>query len=118
MERAALKINSDAGAPIVRNFSGLENIDCRPDSYVDLQYDELGGPGYVRVSARNRHPDKAIRAYFYTIREAGGHCVPDVGSGSTIKACLMPAETTVIHFMAKNDHPRLFLFNAAFADRE
>jgi hypothetical protein len=118
MDKTALHINSDAGAPIVRNFSGLENIDCHPESYVDLQYDERGSRDYVRVSARNRHPDKAIRAYFCTIHEAGDHCVPEAVSGSTIKACLMPSETTVIHFMEKNDHPRLFLFNAAFADRE
>jgi hypothetical protein len=116
-ERTALQINSGAGAPFVRNFSALEHMERRADSYVDLQYDEHRNPAYVRVTARNRHPQKAIRAYFYMVHDNGGHFIPDTTPGNTIKACLKPSETTVIHFLEKTPAARLFLFNASFTEQ-
>jgi len=115
-EKIALKVDAEAGAPLLRNFSVLENIDRGPDSYVDLQYNEHKNPEYIRVSARNHHPDKTIHAYFYTLNEKGGRFIPGAKPECTIKACLKPSETTVIHFEEKKHNPRLFLFNAFFDD--
>jgi hypothetical protein len=115
-EKIAIKADAEVGAPRVQNLSGLENFAPGPDSYVDLQYNEHKNPDYIRVSARNHHPYKTIHAYFYTLHEKGGHFVPGKTPQCTIKACLKPAETTVIHFEEKKHHPKLFLFNAFFDD--
>lgn len=115
-EKVAIKVDAEAGAPLVRNFSVLENIDCGPDSYVDLQYNEHKNPEYIRVSARNHHPDKTIHAYFYTVHEKGERFILGARTGCTIKACLKPFETAVIHFEERKHNSRLFLFNAFFDD--
>jgi len=89
--------------------------DASPDSYVDLRYKAHRHPDYIRVSARNRHPDKSIQAYFYIMTEKGGRFVPDKDQ-NTIEACLKPSEKTVVYFAEKKYNPRLFLYYAAFAD--
>jgi hypothetical protein len=109
------KVNPKTKATFVRNFEVLEHIDPKPDSYVDLHYSEYILPDYIRVSARNRHPHKTIQAYFYIANDKGGRLTPSA-SGDTIKARLKPSETLVVHFAEKKDCPRLFLFNASFAD--
>ena len=115
-EHMAVKVNEGAGKRVVHNFNVLEHIDPGPDSYVDLQYETHKNPEYIRISARNHHPSKAIHAYFYTLREGGGSFMAAEFSGRTIKTCLKPSESTVIHFGEKRHHPQLFLFNAFFAD--
>lgn len=114
--RVNIRIDARAGAPIVRNYSGLENIDRNPASFVHLQYNDHKNPAYIRVSARNSHPDRAIHAFFYAMCDTAGHYLPDGKSGRTFKVCLKPAETKVIHFEEKKNNPRLVLFNALFAD--
>ena len=100
----------------VRNFDVLEHIDRGPDSYVDLTYETHKNPEYVRVVARNRHPSKSIHAYFYTWHADDGRFVPAEFNGRTIKACLKPSVSTVIHFEEKKHNTQLFLFNAFFAE--
>ena len=55
---------------------------------------------------------------FYALPGDGGRFVSTEMAGRTIKACLKPAETAVIHFEEKRHNPRLFLFNAAFARKD
>jgi hypothetical protein len=83
---------------------------------VALQYNEHTNPAYIRVSARNHHPYKKIRAFFYTMHERGGRFIPAGKRGSTIQTCLSPSETAAVHFEEKKHNPRLFLFNAVFED--
>ena len=115
-EHMAGTVKKESDGRFVRNFNVLEHIDPGPDSYVDLQYETHKNPEYIRISARNHHPSKAIHAYFYTLREGGGSFMAAEFSGRTIKTCLKPSESTVIHFGEKRHHPQLFLFNAFFAD--
>ena len=115
-EHMAGTVKKESDGRFVRNFNVLEHIDPGPDSYVDLQYESHKNPEYVRVSARNHHPSKTIHAYFYTLHEGGGSFVPAEINGRTIKACLKPSESTVIHFGEKRFNPQLFLFNAVFVD--
>ena len=115
-EHMVVKVNEVAGKRVVRNFDVLEHIDPGPDSYVDLQYEEHRNPEYIRVSAINHHPDKTISAFFYTLHEKGGRFLPAETIGRTIKTCLKPSETAVIHFEEKRHNPRLFLFNAFFVE--
>lgn len=115
-EHGAVKLNEGPGRRFVRNFDVLEHIDPGPDSYVDLAYETHQNPEYVRVCACNHHPSKSIHAYFYTLPENSGNFIPADFNGRTIKACLKPSESTVIHFEEKKHNPRLFLFNAFFAD--
>ena len=117
-EHMAVKVNEGSGTRFVRNFEVLEHIDPGPDSYVDLQYEPHKNPEYVRISARNQHPSKTINAYFYTLHDDGGGFTPAEFNGRTIKACLKPSESTVVHFDEKRHNPRLFLFNATFEERE
>lgn len=116
--RMNLRIDAEAGAPIVRNYSSLEHIDRSPASYVHLQYEEHQNPDGIRVSARNSHPDKTIHAFFYALQENGGHYIPGGRSDRTFKVYLKPSETTVVDFGEKKHNPRLFLFNALFVDGE
>ena len=115
-EHGAVKVNKGPGERFVRNFDVLEHIDPGPDSYVDLVYETHQNPEYVRVCARNQHPSKTIHAYFYTLSENSANFSPTDFNGRTIKACLKPSESTVIHFEEKKHNPRLFLFNAFLAD--
>jgi hypothetical protein len=115
-EPMAAKVNEGSGTRYVRNFDVLEHIDPGPDSYVNLEYETHRNPEYIRVIARNHHPSKSIHAYFYTLHDNRGSFVPAEINGRTIKACLEPSESTVIHFEEKKHNPRLFLFNAFFAD--
>jgi hypothetical protein len=115
-EHVTVRSNAKTGARFIRNYTGVENLAPGPDSYVDLQYEQHTNSDYVRISARNLHPQKAIRAYFYALPEDGGRFAPAGMAGRTIKACLKPAETAVIHFEEKRHNLRLFLFNAAFAE--
>jgi hypothetical protein len=115
-ERMAGTVNKESAGRFVRNFNVLEHIDPGPDSYVDLQYETHKNPEYVRVCARNHHPSKTIHAYFYTLNENEGAFIPAEIKGRTIKACLKPSESTVLHFGEKRLNPQLFLFNAFFAD--
>jgi hypothetical protein len=107
-ENMALRVEGETGA----DQSAI--IERGPDSYVDLEYGAHQNPDYIRVSARNHHPEKAIYASFYIMREKGGIFVPSKLSEKTIKACLKPFQSTVIHFDEKKHNPRLFLFNATF----
>jgi len=113
-EKMTIRVDVETGALQARSISGLENIDDSPENYVDLQYNEHRNPEYIRVTARNHHPDKAIHAFFYTLHEKGGHFIPGGKPEGTIKTCLKPSETTVIHFDEKKHNFRLFLFNAFF----
>lgn len=115
-EKMTIRVDAEARAPIVRNISGLENIDDRPERYVELQYHQHRHPDYVRVTATNHHPRKTVNAFFYTLNEKSEPYTPGGTSGCTIKACLKPSESTVVHFEEKKYHPRLFLFNALFDD--
>jgi hypothetical protein len=115
-EDMAVKVNEGADKRVVHNFNVLEHIESGPDSYVDLQYETHKNPEYIRISARNHHPSKAIRAYFYTLHEGGRSFIPTEINGRTIKACLKPSESTVVHFGEKRHNLQLFLFNAVFAD--
>jgi len=115
-EHMADRENKGSGMRYVRNFDVLEHIDPGPDSYVELAYETHPNPEYVRICAFNHHPSKTIHAYFYTLHEKGGRFVPAEISGRTIKACLQPSESTVVHFAEKRHNPQLFLFNAVFAD--
>lgn len=115
-EHMAAKVNGGSGTRYVRNFDVLEHIDPGPDSYVDLEYEMHSNPEYIRIKARNHHPSKSIHAYFYTLHDNRDSFVPAEINGCTIKVCLEPSESTVIHFEEKKHNPRLFLFNAFFAD--
>ena len=117
-EHVTVRSNDNTGARFIRNYTGLENLAPGPDSYVDLQYEQHHHSDYVRISARNRHPQKAIRAYFYALPADAGRFVPAEMAHRTIKVWLKPAETAVIHFEEKRHNPRLFLFNAAFAEKD
>lgn len=117
-EKMTIRIDAEAGAAIVRNISGREPIDDSPERYVELQYIPHRHPDYVRVTAKNHHGAKTINAFFYTLNEKGEPYIPGGASGCTIKACLKPSETTVVHFVEKEHQPRLFLFNALFEDDE
>jgi len=114
--KMTIRVDAEAGAPIVRNISGLENIDDGPERYVELQYNEHRNPDCVRVTAKNHHAAKTINAFFYTLNDKGDPYIPGGASGCTIKACLKPSEATVVHFEEKKHNPRLFLFNAVFED--
>ncbi|GEM_PF-3055788 len=114
-EQAAVKVKPKTKATFVRNFEVLEHIAPRPDSYLDLHYSEYPLPDYIRVSATNRHSHKTIQAYFYIANEMDGGLTPSE-SGDTIKARLKPSETMVVHFAEKKHCPKLYLFNASFAD--
>ena len=96
--------------------SALNTFEGSPDRYVALQYTQHRNPEYIRVTAINLHPNKAIHAYFYTLGESGGRHVPGARPGSTFQKCLQPTETTVIHFEEKRYNPQLFLFNAFFEE--
>jgi hypothetical protein len=115
-EHMAAKGGKGSDVRFVRNYDALEHIDPGPDSYVDLAYETHKNPEYVRICARNHHPSKTIHACFYTLHEKGGCFVPAEINGRTIKACLKPSESTVVHFEERRHNPRLFLFNAVFAD--
>ena len=115
-DKMTIRVDAEAGAPFVRNISGLENTDDSPEKYLELQYNEHRNPNYVRVTAKNHHAAKTISAFFYTLNDKGDPHIPGGTSGGTIKACLKPSEATVVHFEEKKHHPRLFLFNALFED--
>ncbi|MBC2736533.1 MAG: hypothetical protein HF981_19385 [Desulfobacteraceae bacterium] len=109
-----IRVDAESGAPFIRNYTTLEKFDDGPEKYVDLQYSEHRNPGYVCVTAINHHPDKTIKAYFYTLKDDGSGFIPGSWPDRTIKACLKPSETTVVHLDEKQHNPRLFLFNASF----
>lgn len=115
-EKMTIKIDAEAGAPMVRNISGWEPIDDSPERYVELEYTPHRHPDFVRVTAKNHHAAKTINAFFYTLNEKGEPYIPGGASGCTIKASLKPSETTVVHLEEKKHRPRLFLFNALFED--
>jgi hypothetical protein len=115
-EHTVVKTNTGVRARFVRNFDVLEHIDPGPDSYVDLQYETHQNPDFVSVSAWNRHPEKTIRAYFYTVNEGRDNGAPDGVKGRTIQTFLKPSQTTVVHCAARQRKPRLYLFNAAFVE--
>jgi len=115
-EKMTIQVDTEDGEQITRSTTDLVNFGGSPENYVDLQYNEHSNPEYIRVTARNHHPDKAIYAFFYTLHEKGGHFIPGGRPESTIKACLKPSETTVIHFDERKHNFRLFLFNAFFAN--
>ena len=118
MKHTTVRINAEVGAPFVRNFEVLEHLEPGPDSFVDLQYEELNSSDDIRISARNRHPSKSILAHFYTVRASCDHSIPSGMTGGTIKACLKPSQTTIVHFDEKRNNPQLFLFNARFEECE
>ena len=97
--------------------AALKTFEGSPDSYVALQYTQHRNPEYIRVTAINLHPNKAIHAYFYTLGESGGRHVPGARPGCTFQKSLKPSETTVIHFEEKKYNPQLFLFNAFFEEQ-
>jgi len=115
-ERAAMKVDAAAGAPIIRSITGMEERDRGPDQYIDLQYSDRGTPDFVRVSARNHHPDKTIKAHFYSLEDDGSGFIPGSWPDRTITACLKPSESAVLRFEEKKHNPRVFLFNAIFID--
>jgi hypothetical protein len=115
-EELTIRVDAESGAPFVRNYTILEKFDDGPEKYVDLQYSEHQNPEYVRITAINHHQVKAIKAYFYTLKDDGCGFIPGSWPGRTIKACLKPSETTVVHFDEKKHNPRLFLFNASFEE--
>ena len=117
-EELTIRVNAESGAPFVRNYTLLEKVDDNPEKYVDLQYSEHRNPEYVRVTAINHHPDKTIKAYFYTLKEDGSGFIPGSWPDRTIKACLNPSESTVLRFEEKKYNPQMFLFNAVFEDCE
>lgn len=113
-ETMTTQVDVEVGERITSSITELENIGGSPENYVELQYNEHRNPAYIRVTARNHHPDKAIHAFFYTLHEKGGHYIAGERPQSTIQASLKPSETTVIHFEEKKHNFRLFLFNAFF----
>ena len=117
-EELTIRIDAESGAPFVRNYTAPKNVDNSPEKFVGLQYSEDSDPEYVCVTAINHHQDKTIKAYFYTLKEDGSGFIPGSWPDRTIKACLKPSESTVLHFEEKKHNPRLFLFNASFEDCE
>ena len=93
---------------------GRPHGDRYPDHYITLDYRVHRNPEYMRVSALNRHPQKAIRAFFYTVLERSDRIAFGDRPGSTIQIRLEPRETAVVHVGARHENPRLFLFNAHF----
>ena len=94
----------------------LDEIDGCPDRFVALQYKEFANSEYVRISARNEHPEKKIHASFYTLHSNKDDHSLDETLGYTIKTCLKPTETTILHLEEKKYNPRLFMYNARFED--
>jgi hypothetical protein len=117
-EESTIRVDAESGAPFVRNYTVLNNVDDSPDQYIALQYNEHNNSEYIKVTAKNHHPDKAINAYFYTLKEDGSGFIPGSWPDRTIKACLKPSESTVLRFEEKKHNPRMFLFNALFVDCE
>jgi hypothetical protein len=117
-EELNIRVDAESGAPFVRNYTVLENVDDSPDRYIALQYNEHKNPEYIKVTARNHHPEKTINAFFYTLKEDGSGFIPGSWPDRTIKACLKPSESTVLRFEEKKHNPRVFLFNAVFEDCE
>lgn len=87
-----------------------------PDHFIRLTYRTHPNPDCICVSASNLHPEKAIRAFFYTLPEAGHDFMRGARPGATIRARLEPFETVMVHCGARRDNPRLFLYNAYFED--
>jgi len=108
-------MGSEGSELVIRSVTDIAADKASPGSYVDLRYKEHRHPDYIRVSARNCHPDKSIQAYFYIMTEKNGRFLP-ANPQSTIEACLNPSEKTVVYFAEKKHNPRLFLYYAAFAD--
>ena len=115
-EELTIRVDAESGAPFVRNYTTLEKFDDGPEKYVDLQYSEHQNPEYVRITAINHHHVKAIKAYFYALKDDGCGFIPGSWPDRTIKASLKPSETIVVHFDEKKHNPRLFLFNASFEE--
>ena len=96
----------------------LEKMGSSPDLDVPLKYREYKDFEYVRISARNEHPEKTIHASFYTLHNDKDEHGVDATLGYTINTCLKPFETTILHLNEKKHNPRFIMYNVYFSATE